>query len=436
MQRGSLPEGDRAFALIEGNCIEYMKTLPDNCIDSICTDPPYGIGFMGRAWDSLPPGPAWAEQVIRVLKPGGHCVAFGATRTLHRLTCALEDAGLEVRDTFHWIYWSNFPKGQSISLSIDKHLGREKDRKVISRKIGGRGESLHGIYGDYAGEWDVTAPASDEAKQWDGWQTGLKAIIEPATLVRKPVTERSTAAQILATGTGALNIDACRHSDGDLGWVGPQTLSTDQGSSAWGLESGAVTDWDGHPLGRWPSHSLYCPKPSRSEKEAGCENLPEKHGGEIGDKRGRGTKCAHNGRGGTARLAGTAIHRCRLCRGTLTPNRMETRCSVAVDGEHDPVLVADHPGVRNTHLTVKPIGLMRWLCRLITPPGGLVFDPFTGSGTTGCAALLEGFRFLGCELENESFRIAEARIKHWAEIATKEDWRMKHGSIEGLVALR
>lgn len=313
--------GKHAVAL--GDCVEVMRGIPAGSVDAIVTDPPYGLGFMGKEWDALPPGPEWAEQCLRVLRPGGHVVAFGGTRTVHRLAVALEDAGFEIRDTIHWCYWSGFPKSLDVSKAIDKAAGAK--REVVGRSVfhskrpnAGAGVTIH-----MPAAAAITAPATEAAKTWQGWGTALKPSVEPAVLARKPMTG-TVADCVQEHGTGALNIDACRIAPGDKAWPGP----SDDGDQ------------------RWPANLYHCPKPSTSEREAGTEGR-------------------------------------------------------AADGERG-----------NTHPTVKPIRLMQWLVRLVTRPGGVVLEPFAGSGTTLLAAEIAdiGAQCVAIEREPEYVEIIRERF--------------------------
>ncbi|HHW90957.1 MAG TPA: site-specific DNA-methyltransferase, partial [Clostridiales bacterium] len=197
------------------DCLEGMKLLDDNSVDSIVTDPPYELGFMGKKWDST--GVAYNvelwKECLRVLKPGGHLLAFGGTRTYHRMTCAIEDAGFEIRDCIQWLYGSGFPKSHDISKAIDKKLGAE--RKVIARKkklqsYGYEGNNVYGGDVDRGGIQEITAPATPEAQEWEGWGTHLKPANEPIVLARKPISEKTIADNVLKWGTGGINIDDCR----------------------------------------------------------------------------------------------------------------------------------------------------------------------------------------------------------------------------------
>ena len=363
----------RRFSLIHGDCVEVMRQMPADSVDAIVTDPPYGLGFLGKKWDALPPGLPWAEECLRVLKPGGHIVAFGGQRTIHRLTCALEDAGFEIRDLVGWQFWSGFPKSLNVSKAIDAAAGAEREDTGIVTSITGARlspgvEKFGGGDGIPANVNTATAPATDDAKRWNGWGTALKPCIEPATLARKPLSEGTVAANVLRWGTGALNIDGCRYAYGDEAWPGPcdgpeainakhagMDLDTYRAPARnTPLAPDRLTGASAHDLGRWPANVYACPKASRSEREAGVGHL-------------------------------------------------------AADGER----FTSHP-------TVKPVALMRWLCRLVTPPGGTVLDTFTGSGSTGIAALAEGFAFVGVEREAEYIEIARARIRGDAPLLNQE----------------
>lgn len=357
--------------LINGDCIEYMKSLPDNCVDAVICDPPYGLGFMGKKWDQSVPGLEWARELLRVSKPGAHCVAFGGTRTYHRLAVALEDAGWEIRDCIAWNYTSGFPKSYDVSAAIYREAGAVREvigsYEVTRDMSGGSWADLHGEP-LHAKQHAITAPATEAAQKWSGWGTALKPSFEPAVLARKPL-EGTIAQNVQKWGTGALNIDAARFGYGDPCWVGPQEMGdpnrfgkTSGGSDIYSPREFSRPPVVGHDLGRWPANLYHCPKASRSEREAGC--------------------------GG---LSGSAW----------------------TDGRQAP---ADNPRLRgatergNHHPTVKPLTLFRWLVKLCTPPDGWILDPFLGSGTTILAAELEGFRCVGVEMNPEYIEIIKARF--------------------------
>lgn len=328
---------DVSAEIRQGDCIELMAQMEPESVDAIVCDPPYGIGFMGKNWDVAVPGLEWAQACYRVLKPGGHIVAFSGTRTVHRLTVAIEDAGFEIRDMVAWAQYQGFPKSLNVGL---------------------------------------------EVPEFEGYGTGLKPSYEPAVLARKPLQESSIAKQLLKTGTGALNIDGCRFAYGDPAWIGPQEgtggwngangfTNTHEASKHGGLGSG-----DPRPVaGRWPANIYQCPKPSRGEREAGCEGLEAVTGADAVN-RVEGSAGMDNPRAGAGRTAET---------------------------------------VKNNHPTVKPLGVMRWLCKLVGgQPGSLILDTFSGSGTTACAAVLEGFNAIGLEMDPRFCEIGRERIAYWS----------------------
>jgi DNA modification methylase len=359
-----------------GDCIEVMRGLPDNSVDAICTDPPYGLGFLNKQWDCAVPGDDFAREALRVLKPGGHLIAFAATRTVHRLAVALENAGMEIRDQISHLQWQGFPKSLDVSKAIDQHHGAE--RAVVG--VRDPNECARSIYSQGAKKMQIdnvpiTAPATADAKKWEGWGTALKPSQEPAILARKPL-EGTVAENVLKWGVGGLNIDGCRIGYGDPAWPGPG--GKDNGT--WGAIQGESIGYNGtkpslyqtvrHSLGRWPANIYYCPKASRSEREAGCDELPGKSGAAAVD-----------------RMAGTA--------GVDNP-----RAGAGRTAEH----------VKNHHPTVKPVALMKWLVRLVTPPHGVVLEPFAGSGTTVLAAEVEGVSCLAIEREPHYCDIVRARV--------------------------
>ena len=495
-----------------GDCVEVMRSLPDNSVDSIVTDPPYGISFMGRSWDTfdkkqfghageegqndlkvkkgfntLPRYQSegmyaffleWSKECLRVLRPGGHLIAFSATRSVHRMASAIEDAGFEIRDQLGWCYYSGFPKSMDISKQIDK-MRHSEDQKLkvtkwLNAKIkqskkthkeilqhfnfnSGSGQIghwtalskgaqpsiptldqidilleflsvneipeeidflIHKLNSEknkpspnwekrqITGQHDQPAaavvwrnnydsksnkeaiskekrdnPYLKEAQYWEGWGTALKPAYEPCVLARKPIAEKNVASQVLKTGTGAINIDACRFGYGDPCWIGPKdfdgrgTHSRKITSSlinvgAYGQHKDYITK--GQKAGRWPANLYQCPKPSRSEREEGLTDLESKAGFEAVNRK-EGSAGVDNPRAGAGRTAGE---------------------------------------VKNFHPTVKPVNLMRWLVRLVTPVNGLVLEPFLGSGTTGVASSLEGFRSIGIEREPDYADICLQRIKN------------------------
>jgi len=351
--------------LRQGDCLDVLRTIETNSIDAIVTDPPYGLSFMGKRWDyDVPSVEVWAE-CLRVLKLGGHLLAFAGTRTQHRMAVRIEDAGFEIRDMIAWVYGSGFPKSLDVSKAIDKAAGAE--REVLGMGAAycshiARGEkcpghptadrSLAGLNIHAA----ATAPATDAAKQWSGWGTALKPALEPITVARKPLTG-TVATNVLEHGTGALNVDGCRVGT-EARPVMVRTETVVSATAMSGQSTGATSSGELTTAGRWPANLI------------------------------------HDGSEEPTSLLGEAA-RFFYCAKASRSDR----------------------GEGNTHPTVKPTDLMRYLCRLVTPPGGTVLDPFMGSGSTGKAAALEGFNFIGIEREAQYLDTARARIRAVVEAA-------------------
>jgi site-specific DNA-methyltransferase (adenine-specific) len=376
-----------------------MKTLEANSVDAIVTDPPYGLEFMGKAWDGFgtPLGfqtwsEQWAREAFRVLKPGGHLLAFGGTRMYHRLAAGIEDAGFEIRDTLMWLYGSGFPKSLDVSKAIDKAAGA--NREVIGFKGGVAAVSQSGIGAAAVGvkqqgiQVSITAPSTEAAKKWQGWGTALKPAVEPIVLARKPLIG-TVAENVLTHGTGALNIDASRIGTEDKFGGGAKAVSI-YGSDG-NYQPGPNAFVASQKGGRWPANILLDEEAAalldeqsgesnstmhyRSRKET----MPGYGGGWGPDLTNRGI----NDTGGASRFFYVA-----------KASRSERNKGLE----------------RNIHPTVKPVDLMRYLIRLVTPKGGTVLDPFMGSGTTAVAAIQEGANWIGCEREPEYVAIIEARI--------------------------
>jgi site-specific DNA-methyltransferase (adenine-specific) len=404
-----------------GDCREVMAGLADGSVDAIVTDPPYELGFMGKSWDAS--GIAYDldvwRQALRVLKPGGHLLAFSGSRTYHRMVCAIEDAGFEIRDQIMWLYGSGFPKSHDVSKAIDREAGAERDVKripyttnVMQQGIGVdrpwmKAASQAG-YHELAGD----EPATDAARTWSGWGTALKPAHEPIVVARKPF-KGTVAANVLAHGTGALNIDGCRV--GTENTRRSNVKSIGYGGSNRPFESGSGS-------GRWPANVIHdgsdevlrlFPEtgPSKAAARGGSSPNPMSWGSSRSDG---STVRGHDDAGGSA----ARFFYCAKASKRDREEGLDGFEAVRTGGMQataDGSMLTGSGNERTTtraniHPTVKPTDLMRYLCRLVTPPGGLVLDPFTGSGSTGKAAVLEGFRFLGCELSEEYAAIARARI--------------------------
>jgi len=406
------------FNLFKGDSRQVLPLMKDNSIDSVVCDPPYELGFMGKSWDST--GIAndvqlWKE-VLRVLKPGGHLLAFSGSRTYHRMAVAIEDAGFEIRDQIMWVYGSGFPKSHNISKGIDKAAGAEREvvgRNPNSRENATKNNTLYesGTVGktDY-----ITTAATAAAKQWQGWGTALKPAHEPIVLARKPF-EGTVANNILTYGVGGINIDGTR--------VGSEGGSTRGDKPSTHLSpSGAFNT--GHNIakldaGRFPANFIHDGSdevvalfPTTSPAKSGLRNPNGKQStNAFGDFNGQpGIVGGHDDNGGSAArffYCAKANKRDRNegCE-NLDDKEWKTEGAAIPERENRPFLPS-----KNNHPTVKPTDLMQYLCRLITPPNGTILDPFLGSGSTGKAAMYEGFNFVGIELTEEYLPIAKARIQ-------------------------
>jgi len=329
--------------IIHGDALEVLKTFPENSVDSVVTDPPYGLGFLKKIGDGFNHCQVkyqefsfrWAKEVIRVLKPGGHLLSFGGTRTYHRMVCGIEDAGFEIRDCILWIYGSGFPKSLDIGKAVDKLRGGETNNT-----------------------------------RWKGWGTGLKPAVEPIVVARKPISEKNVALNVLRWGTGGLNIDKCR--------VDNEIIMSKGSEIGKGFFSRGVVNR--FHVGRYPANVILecicgCGENGENGENVNTEEKTTVH---------TNPECPCFYLGGASRFFYQA-----------KPSQKEREIG----------------GVENTHLTVKPLKLMRYLVRLVTPPGGVVLDPFLGSGTTALACVEEGFHWIGIEKEKEYVKIAEARIE-------------------------
>lgn len=408
-----------------GNNLDVLPTLPDNSVDSIVCDPPYELGFMGKSWDSS--GIAYSVELwrecLRVLKPGGHLLAFGGTRTWHRLAVAIEDAGFEIRDNIAWLYGSGFPKSHNISKAIDKAAGVEFEAKPASG-VGFMNSSNDG-YNTTLNQLTKVGESTPEAQQWDGWGTALKPAHEPIVVARKPV-EGTIAANVLKHGVGGLNIDATRIGTETAGWNG---LTSDRAKSAWDA-SGFKNSGDAtNAQGRWPANIILDEFTAKLlDEQSG--NIRLTAGGQTigkfnfapaentnGNKRIQGKVTL----GGASRFFYVAKANKRDRNEGLDelPEQILTGRDEGQDERQVPFKTRSNV-VKNIHPTVKPTALMQYLIRLVTPPNGIVLDPFTGSGSTGKAALLENKRFIGIELTAEYLPIIEGRLRHALETQTNK----------------
>lgn len=431
-----------------GDCRDVLATLPVNSVDSVVCDPPYDLltgksaGFMGSSWDATGVAfdPETWRAVMRVMKPGGFLVAFGGSRTWHRLACAIEDAGFEIRESVAWLHGEGMPKGIDVSKAIDKVAGVE--REIIGTKHGLPGYSLtdgngdHRTYGRGLGntgtgeaECAITAPATDAAKQWQGWNTSLKPSFEPAVVARKPLASKTVVENVLEHGTGALNIDACRIEAHDSQLAEKYASVQNAGpreNTIYGKDDRDRAGAAPHPAGRWPTNVVL--------DESMAAELDKQSGNRPGFAAGDGT----SGHGG-ARKKGTSTKRSGdqtevAGAGYRTEyvggESRETKLSATIYADQGgasrffPVFKysakaggAERPSVDGVqHFTVKPLELIRWLVKLVTPPAGTVLDCFAGSGTTGEAAIHEHMRAILIEKEPTYLPLIVARLSKPMEI--------------------
>jgi site-specific DNA-methyltransferase (adenine-specific) len=448
--------GARVFA---GDCREALKHLPDNSVDSVVTDPPYELGFMGKSWDSsgIAYDPAvWAE-CLRVLKPGGHLLAFGGSRTWHRLAVAVEDAGFELRDSIAWIYGSGFPKSLDVSKAIDKNLGVERQKIRVDasevrnpKATGGGRDGVEGATRPWIEkalevgfhEKDSDTPASPEAQQWEGWGTALKPAFEPVVVGRKPFGKGVTVAEnVLAWGVGGLNIDGSRigRAEDDVSVAGKRTATFGtQETESGGDGSGG---WEQNNAGRWPANVILdevtaglLDEQSGNRPGATSNSSGGKEVGIFGAYGSRDKAPGYADSGGASRFFYVAkaskrdrnegLEELEGASAGAKGNGLARVCESCGASILKPCDCLErsfvNPAVKNFHPTVKPTALMRYLIKLVTPEGGVVLDPFTGSGSTGKAALLDGFQFVGVELTEEYLPIIEGRLR-WASEQVEDD---------------
>lgn len=422
-----------SYQIIQGDNRQTLKTLPDNSVDAIVTDPPYGIDFLGKSWDANTGALETYQECLRVLKPGGHILAFSAARTYHHLAVTLEQAGFEIRDQIMWIYASGFPKSQDIGRSIQRSIGVKEYEKIVdTTKNAGFGQTDHARV--RAGEeWSTPAKqvgqvkvTDPEAKDWEGWGTALKPAHEPIALARKPMKD-SIAKNAQKWGVGALNIDATRIPTDEIIVCGAGNGDTFNKLNAENNIDGPGTGikinkdmpkWQQAEGGRFPSNVLgeipdyqkyfYCPKVSRRERHMGFDEqnsvktMMEHMNAYYVDSQNQ-PFVPQNNDPYMIYIPG---------KGKVYPHGLKHEYSEWCKNNNV------NPGnVGNNHPTVKPVALMEYLIKLVTPPGGTVLDPFNGSGSTGMAAVGLGYNYVGCELDANYVEISKKRIDAW----TKKD---------------
>jgi site-specific DNA-methyltransferase (adenine-specific) len=500
--------------VINGNNIDILKQYPDNYFDAIVTDPPYGLGkepnaealmkdwiekgyheitgtgFMGKEWDAFIPQPIFWKEVFRVLKHGGHVLSFFGTRTYDWGVMSMRFAGFEVRDCIQWLYGSGFPKSHNISKAIDKMYGAErevigKSDYTMPKADNSMSENSYGISGGKLANGntaeritaEITAPSTEQAKEWDGWGSALKPANEPIVLARKPLEKGLTIAEnVLKWGTGAINIDGCRVSLNDKENYENNCNRTNV-KSHWG-NSNSFSVVEANSQGRFPANIILthhedcecigtknskgmfgdgtsdnigggftdangeetvedwncvddCPIKILDEQSGESKSQKSERGNIIDNnvfgkfKPQENTLRGHSDKGGASRFFYVAkASKSERNKGLdgfdeKTSGSLNFRNPSSSGRSEDAPSVENMGGISkpktNFHPTVKPIKLMQYLVRLITPPNGIVLDPFCGSGTTGVACKLEGFQFVGLEQDAEYSKIAQARIDNYVE---------------------
>jgi len=426
--------------IYEGDCLNVLRGFPENSIDSIVTDPPYGLSFMGKKWDYDVPSQAVWEECLRVLKPGGHLLAFAGTRTQHRMAVRIEDAGFEIRDMIAWIYGSGFPKSLNIGKAVDKLQGNEREIVAVKEQSGAKFKTAqeqmdNGGFNDP----DRTEFSVDKGtSEWEGWGTALKPALEPITVARKPISEKTIAENVLKWNTGGINIDGCRvdlsgieeHKTpckgklGKNGIYGSMEIKSDKAAefmrynSQGRFPANLIHDGSEEVLSGFPETKSGTLSPNHQRK---LQHNPEHSWGFKGNDKGYQLGKDYGGDSGSASrffycAKASKSERNEGCEGLEEKNFGFSGGANSQIEQGNEEYLQDHIGLnritkmRNNHPTVKPIALMEYLVKLVTPRGGIVLDPFTGSGSTLIAAEKLGFNYIGIELNPEYIQIANARL--------------------------
>ena len=421
--------------IFHGDSVEKLKDLEDNSVDSVVSDPPYGLKFMGKKWDyEVPKIKVW-QEVLRVLKPGGHALVACGTRTQHRMAVNLEDAGFEIRDIVAWIYGSGFPKSLNIGKAVDKLQGNEREEYIdedFLRRNPDSGASERGITNARHLDGEKASVRSKGKSLYEGWGTALKPAMELWTLCRKPLEENTVVENILKHGTGGLNIDGCRvgtNEDTHRVIKVPRFKNKYANGEGYdGRNEEGIWEGGGNELGRFPANLIHdgsdevvgmFPTTKSVQSMRGLSGRHDVSSPETQNiKSYTNTLRGHNDSGSASRFFYCAkASKSERNKGLEEFEKKKSAWELEREEHHNGQIseaqerfIKTEPRANN-HPTVKPISLMRYLCKLITPPTGTVLDPFMGSGSTGIACKLEGFNFIGIEKEEEYVKIAQARIE-------------------------
>ena len=410
--------------IINADSLTALREMPENSVYSVVTDPPYGLSFMGKKWDYDVPSVELWKEVFRVLKPGAFLLSFAGTRTYHRMAVNIEDAGFEIRDMISWLYGSGFPKSLNIGKQIDKINGNEREEYIEKRNGGGikKKQSYEGGFEVNSGE----RLASKGNSAWEGWGTALKPACEPIVVARKPLSEKNIASNVLKWGTGGINIDGCRieHNEPlkEANRSGRKNASVMNDDSC-GFDNTKNTLASASPNGRFPANIILDEEAGKILDEQ-TGNLGKSSGGKgvksmgaLGDsKYGKYNKKLGENAGGLGDSGGASRFFYCAKAGKKERNigceELEGK-PIDIQQPHNSKDLEERYKMtsKNNHPTVKPIKLMQYLVRLVTPKGAICLDPFLGSGTTACACIKEGMNYIGIEREADYIKIINARIK-------------------------
>ena len=418
------------------DCRDVLPILTD--LDACVTDPPYGLSFMGKAWDYDVPGVDIWSEVLCALKPGAHLLSFFGSRTYHRGAIPIEDAGFEIRDQLMWLYGSGFPKSHNIGKAVDKLQGNE--REVVESKIKKAGDITGGNFKREGSYPDKQIDITKGTSKYEGWGTALKPAHEPIVMARKPFTG-SVANNVLEYGTGGINIDECRVGDEERTYKG-MSANKPQGAGTFRDDNWQPKDIEVTATGRFPANLMHdgsevvgdiFPETGKSSGGRSYQNTNQMYSGGWADEKGSKVDPGFGDEGRASRyfycaktskkdrdegldmIDEKAMAWSNQAKAELKRGNLDFRNADGDTAKHNKVQMR-----KNTHPTVKPTDLMRYLCRLVTPKGGVIVDPFMGSGSTGKAAVAEGFGFVGIEMSQEYFDIACARIEQAHKIKAQE----------------
>lgn len=393
------------YKLYQGSMLNMLEVIDKESIDCVITDPPYELNFMGKGWDNAGvsfQADTW-KKCFGVLKDGGYLLAFGGSRTFHRIACAIEDAGFEIRDTIMWLYGSGFPKSMDISKQIDKKLGAEREVIGIRTFADGtkaRATARAGIFSEEKGQSYLTAPATDLAKQWQGWGTCLKPSFEPIIIARKPF-KGSLVDNVIENGVGGLNIDECRVGNEVITQLQKDMKPYNNNKMGVGYST-KMTGIKTQTVGRFPANTILTY--DETDFDEVCGGFPYTK---------TGSRKAQPQKPENWNAVGIKFKMTYACEGSEGSASRYFYNAKASKKDRD-----CEGTVRNIHPTCKPTELMQYLVRLVSPKGATILDPFMGSGSTGKAVMFENkerdknYKFIGIELTEEYLPIAQARIDY------------------------